>query len=175
MIYSPREDSYLLQVQVAKYTKNKSFLDMGAGSGIQSETAINAGAKSVIAADINLKSINFIKSKALDAIHSDLFSNIEGRFDLIAFNPPYLPQDKEEDKESQQVTTGGKRGDELIIRFLKQAKQYLNKDGKILLLISSLTPIKKILALIKKLKMNKKKLSEKKLFMEKLEVWLISI
>ena len=53
MIYEPREDSYLLQKYVKKYSKGKYFLDIGSGSGIQAKTAIKAKAKSVLATDIN--------------------------------------------------------------------------------------------------------------------------
>jgi methylase of polypeptide subunit release factors len=45
-----------------------------------------------------------------------------------------------EDKESALATTGGKQGDELILKFLKQAQKHLTKKGIILLVLSSLTP-----------------------------------
>ena len=32
MIYTPREDSFLLEREVRKYAKGKVFLDLGAGS-----------------------------------------------------------------------------------------------------------------------------------------------
>ena len=173
MIYQPREDSYLLSEQVKKYVKNKSFLDIGSGTGIQSVSAFKAGAKSVLAADINPESIKYLKKQNIQTIKSDLFSNIKGKFDVIAFNPPYLPEDKREPKESRRETTGGKKGDEIILKFLKQAKSHLNKGGFILLIISSLTPQDRVIKLLKKLKLKKRKIAEKKLFFEKLEVWRI--
>jgi len=172
MIYYPAEDSYLLQEQVKKYSKGKTFLDLGAGSGIQSRTALPI-AKSVLAADIEKESVEEMKKQGIPAMQSNLFSKIKGKFDLIAFNPPYLPLDEREDKESRKITTGGKKGDEITIKFLKQAKTHLNKKGKILLVLSSLTPKKKIFHLLKSMNYSKKKLSEKTLFMESIEVWLI--
>lgn len=174
MVYSPKEDSYLLQKQVSRFAKNKSFLDMGSGSGIQAKSAIKAEAKSVLATDINPIVINHLRKRNIQCIKSNLFNNVKGKFDLIAFNPPYLPEDKREDKKSRKATTGGKKGDEIILRFLKQVKDHLNPNGKILLVISSLTPRNEIESLIVKLKLKKKKLSEAKFFMEKLEVWEIS-
>jgi release factor glutamine methyltransferase len=173
MIYQPKEDSYLLESQVKKYAKGKSFLDMGSGSGIQAKAALSAGASFILASDINESVVSALKSKGINAIQSDLFKNIKGKFDIIAFNPPYLPKDKKEDPESALATTGGKRGDEIILRFLKQAKKHLNKEGIILLIVSSLTPRDRITNLLNKLSFNYKILETKKLFFESLELWEI--
>jgi release factor glutamine methyltransferase len=174
MIYSPAEDSYLLQKYVNKYSKNKTVLDIGSGSGIQAETALNSKAKSVLATDINPESIKLLRSKKINAINSNLFTKVKGKFDLIIFNPPYLPLDKREDKESQLATTGGKNGDEIIVKFIKQSKSHLTDKGIILLLLSSLTPKDKILQLIKNQKMTYKIIGSEKVFFETLEVWKIS-
>jgi release factor glutamine methyltransferase len=81
--------------------KHKIVLDIGSGSGIQAETALNSKAKSVLATDINPESIKLLRSKKINAINSNLFTKVKGKFDLIIFNPPYLPLDKREDKEAQ--------------------------------------------------------------------------
>ncbi|MCX8159010.1 MAG: DUF2431 domain-containing protein [Candidatus Pacearchaeota archaeon] len=177
LIYQPREDSYLLQKQVKKYAKNKSVLDIGSGSGIQALSAIESGAKSVLATDINDDAISFLKSQNINAIKSNLFSKIKKteKFDLIVFNPPYLPREKKEDKESALSTTGGKMGDEIILRFLKQAKSHINKKGIILIVLSSLTPKDRIINLLKNKKMKYKVISRQHLFFETLEVWEIKI
>jgi len=175
MIYPPSEDSYLLAEQVKKYAKNKSVIDIGSGSGIQAETAIESGAKSVLATDINSEAISYLKSKKIHTIKSNLFNKIKSKFDLIVFNPPYLPRDKREDKEISIATTGGKKGDEIIINFLKQAKSHLNKNGIILLVLSSLTPKNRITALLKKQKMKYEVLASQNFFFETLEVWKIQI
>ncbi len=174
MIYEPAEDSYLLESEVRKIVKGKSFLDIGSGSGIQALSALNNGVKSVLTSDINEESVKMLKSKGIKAINSDLFKNIKGKFDLIAFNPPYLPEDRKEDKESGKITTGGKKGDEIILRFIREAKNHLNHYGIILLVVSSLTPKQRIKKLFNSLKLTHKKIAEKKLFFEKLEVWEIN-
>ncbi|HLC31650.1 MAG TPA: HemK2/MTQ2 family protein methyltransferase [Candidatus Nanoarchaeia archaeon] len=172
MTYQPAEDSFLLAAVVKNYAKNKTVLDMGTGSGIQAQTAFTAKAKTVLAADIDPEVISHLKKK-IPSIQSDLFSNISSSFDLIICNPPYLPEDTREPQHSRLQTTGGKKGDELILRFLKTAPDHLNKKGIILLLLSSLTPQKRILSLLKKENLTHEIIAEKKLFFESLYVWKI--
>jgi len=69
------------------------------------------------------------------------------------------------------MTTGGEKGHEIIEKFLRDAKPHLNKDGKILLLFSSLSG--KVIPLFKKFGYKSKKLSEKKLFFETIYVYLL--
>ncbi len=142
---------------------------MGTGSGILSETALKfLDKKNILAADVNPEAIKLLKQKNLKAVKSNLLEKIKTKFDLITFNAPYLPRDLREPKDSQVATTGGKRGDEISVKFLKQAKKHLSKNGKILLLISSLTPMDKI----KKFK--PKVVAKKKIFMEELLILQIN-
>ncbi len=165
-IYQPQEDSYLFADFLKRYlSKNKisSYLDMGTATGILSETASKVlDKKYILAADINPDAIKLIKKRNFNAIKTNLFSKIKDKFDLITFNAPYLPFDPREPKSSQVATTGGKKGDEISVEFLRQAKKHLKNNGKIFLLISSLTPMGKI----KKFK--HKIVARKKIFMEEL-------
>lgn len=174
MIYEPAEDSFLLNEEVRKYSPDKSVLDMGSASGILIKTAIKSGAKSVLAVDIQEEVIKHLKKQKINAIQSDLFSNINEKFDLIIFNPPYLPNDEREDKESSIITSGGKKGDEILVRFFNQVLKHLNPKGIVLIVLSSLTPKKKILETLEKNSLKKRKISERKIFQETLEVWEIS-
>lgn len=181
-IYQPLDDSYLLSETLKEYLKNKiknkeinqelKILDMGSGSGIQANTCKELGFNNILTADINKEAVEYLKAKKLNTIHSDLFSNInkKDKFDLIIFNPPYLPEHKY-DKEKD--TTGGKKGFETIIRFLKQAKAHLNKNAAILLLFSSFSQPKIILEKAEDLGYKLKGLSSKKLFFEELFVYEI--
>jgi release factor glutamine methyltransferase len=176
-MYNPREDSFFLSQILEKIFKNKNvktkkFLDMGSGSGIQADTIAKFTKKeNITCIDIDPAVIKFLEKKGFHTIYSDLFSNIKGKFDFIIFNPPYLPE-HEHDKILD--TTGGKKGYETILRFLIQAKLHLNKNGKIILLISSHTPRNKIFELLDS-EYKYKKIAEKKLFFEKLEIYEISI
>lgn len=66
-------------------------LDMGCGSGIVGLLAARAGAK-VVAVDIEAPAVQAAGENGLpDVRQGDLFAPVHGeRFDLIAFNPPYL-------------------------------------------------------------------------------------
>lgn len=176
-MYSPKEDSFFLSKTIENFFKHKNlkgkkFLDMGSGSGIQAETLAKFTEKrNIICADIDKEVIRHLKSKGFNAINSNLFSKLKGKFDFIVFNPPYLPEHK---YDKQPDTTGGKSGDETILRFLKQARQHLAQHGRIFLLLSSLTPRKRINNYLAE-NCKFKKLSEKKLFFEILEILLISL
>ena len=171
MIYDPEEDSFLLAKYVDKFAKGK-VLDLGTGSGIQAETALRH-TKDVLAVDIDKESVNYVKKKKIRAIISDLFSNIKEKFDLIIFNPPYLPEEKLEDDESRKITTGGKYGYEILERFFSQASKYLNKNGKILIVFSSLTRKNKIDKIIKNYNFKFKLLEGQKMFFEKIYCYLV--
>lgn len=165
-VYQLAEDSYLFADFLKNFLKkNKinSYLDMGTGSGILSETASKfLDKENITATDINPESIKAVKQKGFKTIKTNLFEKINGKFDLITFNAPYLPRDPREPTDSQLATTGGKNGDEISIKFLKQAKKHLNQNGKIFLLISSLTPMDKIKNFHPKI------VARKKIFIEEL-------
>jgi release factor glutamine methyltransferase len=165
-IYQPSDDSRFFANFLKKYLKShktNSYLDIGTGSGILAKTALNfMSPKNILTSDINPEAIKNLQKEKFQTIQSDLFKNIAQNFDLITFNAPYLPLDKREPKSSQLATTGGKHGDEISLKFLKQAKKHLNSNGKIFLLISSLTPMGKIK------NFNPKIAATKKIFVEEL-------
>jgi len=149
-IYQPAEDSYFFSEFLRDYLSQNfvgSYLDMGTGSGILAEVASEfVGKENILAADINSDAVKLLKRKGFEAIETDLFSEIPERkkFDLITFNAPYLPEDLREPIDSRLATTGGKRGDEIAVKFLKQAKRHLKRGGKIFLMVSTLTPMDRI-------------------------------
>jgi release factor glutamine methyltransferase len=163
MIYEPQEDSILLQKYVRKYAHGR-VLDMGTGSGIQALTALEK-TPDVLAVDIDEDAVRFVKSKGVNAHISNLFSKVDGKFDLIIFNPPYLPPDMYDKDRS---TSGGIK---FIDKFLSQAKGFLDKDGKILIVFSSLTG--DVDSLLKKYGYEFKLLESQSHFFERLFVYLI--
>ena len=151
------------------------ILDIGSGSGIVSSYCKSNGFKNIISSDIDPDAIRHLKKKGLNPIKSDLFEKLDHQFDLIIFNPPYLPFDIREPKDSQTATTGGRFGYELILRFLDSAINHIKEDSIILLLYSSLSHPKKISNHIKNLGLKKQLINKKSLFFEKLYVYKITI
>ena len=191
-IYQPQEDSFLLQEQVKKYAKG-IVLDIGTGSGIQALTAAkNKKVKKITAIDINKKSIDYCKknikflslenskkleksktfqiNKKITFLQSNLFNKINKSFDTIIFNPPYLPQESEN---KYLALEGGKKGYEIIEKFLNQASNYLNINGIILIVFSSFTNKQKIDEIIERNLLEFQELSKQHIFFEDLYVYLI--
>ncbi|OQP63037.1 methyltransferase [Niastella populi] len=85
----------LLKYIAALPLKNRSFLELGAGSGLIALYAAREGAR-VTASDINAEAIHSLKMNSqrnrisITIINSDLFTHIaQQSFDIIAINPPY--------------------------------------------------------------------------------------
>ncbi|MEM0465766.1 MAG: Rossmann-like fold-containing protein [Candidatus Pacearchaeota archaeon] len=173
-IYEPAEDSYLLSSILEKVLKNLGkkikILDMGSGSGIQAETCKNLGFNDILTVDINQDSVKNLRKKGFKAINSNLFSKINKnkKFDVIIFNPPYLPENR---FDKNLDVSGGKEGYELIIKFLRQARYYLNKKGFILLLFSSVSKPKIIKSKAKEYGFKLILLKKQKIFFEELYIY----
>jgi len=174
MIYQPAEDSYLLEEEVRRRARGKKVLDVGTGSGIQARAAWEAGAVEVLAVDIDSEAIEKLKHEKFESHESDLLSKVYGKFDLIVFNPPYLPSDSQEDSESALATSGGALGDEIIVGFLESVGEHLALKGVVLLVVSSLTPLDRIEKVLKEKGLVKKVVASKRVFMETIEAWEIT-
>jgi release factor glutamine methyltransferase len=141
-VYEPAEDSFLLAEEAKKMTG--TLLDMGTGCGIG---AICAEKCKSLGVDVNPDAVKNAKQNAKtnksDAkfFVSNLFGKVGGKFDNIAFNPPYLPASKEERVKGslELALTGGKNGRETTDRFLSQFKNHLAPGGRLLLVQSSLS------------------------------------
>jgi release factor glutamine methyltransferase len=95
----------LLDFIDAIHLKEKSFLELGCGSGIISLFAASKGAK-VTATDINTKAIEYLQKASeknkipISVLYSDLFSELQNVFfDYIIINPPYYPKIPKNQKE----------------------------------------------------------------------------
>ena len=85
--------------------KDKTFLELGCGSGIISLYASKKGAI-VTASDINKTALEYLAKASeennlkVDCIYSNLFENLqEKHFDYIIINPPYYPKQPKNIKE----------------------------------------------------------------------------
>lgn len=159
-VYNPSDDSFLLAKHVAGFSRGR-VLDMGTGCGIQALAAAEK-ADSVLAVDINAHAIECARKNAkacglsnkIKFRKSDLFSDISPseKFDLIIFNPPYLPTSPEEKTRGplDAAWNGGKDGRKVIDCFLKQFARHLAEDGSLLLLHCDLAGTGKTIKFLEK-------------------------
>lgn len=112
-------------------------LDLGSGSGAGAlAIASERPDADVIGSDINhaalrLARVNVVLAEAagVSLCHSDLFDAIDGDFDLIVANPPFLL-----DPEKRQYRHGGGlRGEGLSLKMAKAALSRLRPGGTLLL------------------------------------------
>ena len=74
----------------------------------------------------------------MNFIKSDLFENIQDKYEMIVSNPPYIRTaeieelQREVKKEPKRALDGGESGLDFYDKILKQAKEYLTDDGVIL-------------------------------------------
>ena len=174
-IYEPAEDSYLLRKHIRDYALGR-VLDMGTGSGIQALEAMSCpNVREVVAVDINPQAVSELNKeikeknyRKIKAVKSDLFENVQGKYHLIIFNPPYLPQDKGIE---DWALYGGEKGWEILERFFQEAANYLLPEGVVLLLFSTLTNKDKIEEILTKQLFEFKQIDAEKLAFEELLVY----
>lgn len=178
-VYEPAEDSFLLaDAALKEAAQGMRILEIGAGSGFVSAVLL-ANLKDIylVATEINPHAARCARANRVEVIRTDLFKGIknekpEKRFDLILFNPPYLPTSKEEKVPGwlNYAFDGGISGREILDRFLDEVKDYLKPEGKVLILISSITGLKAVREKIEELGFEVDIVERKKVSFEELMV-----
>jgi release factor glutamine methyltransferase len=172
-VYEPCEDTFLLvdaALDVVRPTD--SVLEVGTGCGLIAKVVARF-AHSVIATDINPQAVKNATLNGVEAIQGDLFCSLNRRFDLIIFNPPYLPTDTNVPCDwLTQAWDGGLAGREVIMRFLTQVDRHLTSRGRVLMIISSLTGYREVTERMKAQFEIVRSLAERKVFFETLYVIL---
>jgi release factor glutamine methyltransferase len=149
-VYAPAEDTWLLLRTAEKECRDgERVLEIGCGSG--AIAAVLRRQARVIATDINPNAVRSARDAGVEVVRTDLFSGICGTFDLVLFNPPYLPTSPEERIEDwlEYALDGGSDGRAVIARFLSGVGRVLAPGGRVLLLISSLTGLREVCRLIR--------------------------
>jgi len=141
----PRQDTETLVEEVLKVCEDKSVLDMCTGSGcIIISLAKLCKLKRAVGVDISEKALlvasrNATKNEVnIEYINSNLFEQVEGSYDIIVSNPPYIPTDEIDtlmpevrSHEPILALDGSGDGLEFYHRIASEAKMYLNENGYI--------------------------------------------
>lgn len=147
----PQPDTEILvekTIEIADNTQKNKVLDMCTGSGcIAISLAKNIDNFQMTAADIsdnaliiaNKNAINNNLENKIKFINSDMFSNINEKFDIIVSNPPYIETktinklDIEVQNEPLLALDGGIDGLKFYNIIANNAFKYLNENGYLLL------------------------------------------
>lgn len=127
-VYEPSDDTFLLaDVVEANVGAGDRFVEVGCGAGLVAMAAAHAGA-SVVATDRNMHAARLTQHNAqenrlrMDVVCTDLLAGLTRRFDVAAFNPPYLPTapDEHVDGPLDWAFDGGPDGNVVALRFARQ-------------------------------------------------------
>lgn len=141
------ETEILVDLIINDNSNNKKILDIGTGSGaISLALSKNLKDSKIIGVDISKNAIDLANENKIklninnvEFKESDIFSNIDEKFDIIVSNPPYINKedfeklDKKLYYEPQNALYGGEDGLYFYKKIIKNAKNFLNKNGKIYL------------------------------------------
>lgn len=181
-VYQPEADTYLLlEVALKEIRSGDRILEVGTGSGyiaagimglLQSQLEGNDESSFVVGTDINPHAVRCAREKGVEVVRTRLFDGLRGSFDLIVFNPPYLPTLDEEKIEDwlEHALDGGPDGRAVLSRFAKEVGMVLAPGGRVLLLISSLTGEDAVIENFTKLSYKVEILTKRRVFDEELIV-----
>ena len=135
-VFAPVEPFLLANAVANEVRPGERVLDVGTGSGINAVVAAKTSAR-VLAVDRNPYAVecarlNVARNGAtarVTVLQSDLFELVEGRFDLIVFDPPFRwfkPRNVIE-------TAISDENYESLTRFMKTVRSYLTNRGRVLL------------------------------------------
>jgi release factor glutamine methyltransferase len=153
-VYEPAEDTFLLLKKI-DVCSNDTVFEIGTGTGIIALFCALNGAE-VVCSDINPYAVDLVKKNTsknkslltgtIDIRIGSLFEvlNKDTFFDLIIFNPPYLPTSTKEyvggsgwfDK----AVSGGQSGLRITKQFLDKLPNHLKGNGRAFCIFSTNSP-----------------------------------
>jgi release factor glutamine methyltransferase len=160
-VYNPAEDSFLL-LETLHIDSNDTVLELGTGCGLIALDCARKGAH-IVCTDINPFAVQLTRRNiernrhllkgTIDIRQGNLFSALHQKelFDVIIFNPPYLPTKKQEKVGGwfDVATDGGLDGLSVTKRFIHGLKKHLVKNGSAYFIFSSLSEQPKLESYLK--------------------------
>jgi len=126
--------------------EGEKVLEIGSGCGILSIASVLKGAKWVVSIDVNPYAVLNTKHTALDSNVYDSIDIVQlygckgilSEFDVIIFNPPYLPQERV-NSWIEVSWAGGSKGYEVLFHVLPDVLRLLKCNGRFYTIVSSLS------------------------------------
>lgn len=158
-VFWPSEDGTLL-IKNLKINAGSSVLDVGTGTGVLAIFAALAGAKKVVALDINQSAIDNAKenirqyglSNIVDVRLSDMFNNLSTheKFDIITANLPFNKRNAIDVVEQSLWDTDFQTNR----NFFSAVKKHLKPDGKIYFVQSNFSEVDEIVSIAQEKEFN---------------------
>lgn len=141
----PRQDTECLVEEVLKYCDGADVLDLCTGSGCIGISLAKLGhCKSVTLTDISVEALVTAKKNAqknevtVQIVESDLFRSLQGTFDVIVSNPPYIrsgeiPKLMPEVREYEplQALDGSEDGLSFYKSIIQEISTFLTSGGRV--------------------------------------------
>ena len=147
-VYQPAEDSLLLaEAAVGEVDPRARVLEVGTGSGYVAATVADEAGASVVGSDLNPFACRQAHDRGVPVVRADLLSAFrDDAFDVVLFNPPYLPRDGDAERDDwmEVALSGGESGREVVEPFLDAVGRVLAPGGVVLLLVSTLTGVEEV-------------------------------
>jgi release factor glutamine methyltransferase len=147
-VYQPAEDSALLADVVADRVEGSDrVLEVGTGSGWVAERVAEETGAFVVASDVNPYACEQARERGVAAVRTDLVAAFaSGAFDVVLFNPPYLPADAAAARDDwmERALSGGSDGRAVVDPFIETVARVLAPEGVAYLLVSSLTGVEAV-------------------------------
>jgi release factor glutamine methyltransferase len=144
-VFQPISDSRMLAGELRRELgPGERVVDLCTGSGFVAVTAALGGAGEVAAVDVSRRAVASARLNArlngtrVAAVRGDLFEPLEGTFDLIVSNPPYIPAATGEipARGRGRAWDAGRDGRALLDRICAEAPARLRPGGRVLLIHS---------------------------------------
>ena len=174
-VYKPSDDTFLIADNLEVKDQAK-VLDVGTGCGIlavlvaekaHKVVATDANPYAVQCAELNSKLNSFLDK--IEVRQGRLFEAVkpDEKFDLIIFNPPYLPVREDEERSwIEAAWSGGPDGRRVTNEFVSKAPEHLEEGGVIVLLQSTISDTGETRSTLEKVGLKTRILAEKKLDFE---------
>jgi release factor glutamine methyltransferase len=149
-VYGPAEDSGLLADAATTHVAAEDrVLEVGVGSGWVAARVADATGATVVGSDVNPHACRRARERGVETVRADLVGPFrDGAFDVVLFNPPYLPTDPEAEWDDwmEAALSGGESGRAVVAPFVDDVGRVLAPDGRALLVVSSLAGFDAVVA-----------------------------